>query len=279
MQRRTYALSLVAPVLVLAGARSARGEVVNLINQTFDAAPAPAYNYAYGYAGGGNPQTDRGNLTSASATYGNVGVEGSRALSLNGDFSQLGTVPPMPDYNYSGFGGGFGTFFYDFGTNKASGLPSPNLGDYTGHIHLAAAGISAATVPGEIQVQLQLPDDFFAPDANTDFTPFANINIPVRVGTDFQTYTFSLDQVAPQFDAGVPDAERDFAKHFRDIGLINLNFNVQASDAGAGNDADNFFYVDNVVLDAAGAVPEPGSAALLLGGAGMLLTRRRARRS
>jgi DNA helicase-2/ATP-dependent DNA helicase PcrA len=34
-----------------------------------------------------------------------------------------------------------------------------------------------------------------------------------------------------------------------------------------------------VVLDAAGAVPEPGSATLLLGGAGMLLTRRRGRRS
>ena len=279
MQRRTYALALAAPILLFAGPRSTRAEVVNLLNQTFDAPPAAAYNYAYGYAGGGDPFTDRGNLVSSSAGYDNVGVGGSRALSLNGDFTQLGTVPPMPQYNYSGFGGGFGTFFYDFGTLKAQGLPSPNLSDYTGHVDLAAAGMSAPAVPGEVQVQLQLPDDFFAPDADTNFTPFANINIPVRVGTDFQTFNFSLDQVPVQYDAAVPQAERDFAKYYRNIGLVNLNFNVQSSDAGSGNDADNFFYVDNVVLDAANVVPEPGSAVLLLGGAGMLLARRRARRA
>jgi hypothetical protein len=273
MPRRNSLLGVAVPALLLAGS-IAHAEVVNVVTEGFETSPLP-YNYAYGYAGGGNPPTDRGGLTSAHAIYDFVGREGSRALSLNGDFSQIATVPPLPDYNYSGFGGGFGSFLYNFETNKPLGLPSPNLSDYTGHIDLAAAGIRTATVPGEIQVQLQLPDDFFTPDDNTDFTPFANINIPVRVGTDFQTYTFSLDQVTPQFDAGVPEAERDFAKHFRDIGLINWNFNVASSDANSGNDADNFFYVDNVVLDAANVVPEPASAALLLGGAGVLLMRRR----
>lgn len=77
-----------------------------------------------------------------------------------------------------------------------------------------------------------------------------------------------------QFDEAVPEAERDFAKHYQNIGLLNLNFNVDAAGGGAGNDDDNFLYVDNFVLT---AVPEPGSAGLLLGGFALALRRRRLR--
>jgi hypothetical protein len=273
MRRHLIRAAAVASAAVLTAASAARVNAVPLVNQNFDAPPAPAYQYAYGYAGGGNPQTDRSNLTETSAAIGGVGLDGSNGLELFADFTGLTTVAPMPDYNYSGFGGGFGTFFYDFGTNTAQGLPSGNLADYTGSIDLMIAGSNAATAPTEIQVQLQLPDDFFGPDADTNFTPFAQINIPVSVGAQYDTFNFSLDQGTLVFDAGVPAAERNFAAHFRDIGLINFNFNVDAG-AAFGNDEDNFLYVDNVTL---GAVPEPGSAALLLGVLGMGLARRRRR--
>ena len=55
MQRSLHVFALSIPALLLAGP-VARGEVVNLVNETFDRAPL-SYNYAYGYAGGGNPPT------------------------------------------------------------------------------------------------------------------------------------------------------------------------------------------------------------------------------
>jgi hypothetical protein len=268
MHRRRRALTLVAPAVAFAVAPVAGA--AELMNQTFDnPTNAPNYQYAYAYAGGGNPATDRGSLTSSRAFFDPAGSEGSQALVLQGDFTNLGTVTPMPDYNYSGFGGGFGTFFYDFGTSTVRGLPSPVLSDYSGTVDLQVMGTSGTGTGAEIQVQLQVPDDFFVPDADTNFTPFANINIPVRVTTDLQTFEFFLDQVPIQWDANVPEVERDFERHYRNIGLINMNFNV---DAGApfGNDDNNYLIIDNVTM-----VPEPGSAALLLGGLGLALSRRR----
>ena len=270
MRRLMIRAAAVVPAALLATS-AARADVIPLVNQNFDAPPAPAYTYPYAYAGGGNPQTDRSNLTQSSAAVGTVGLNDTNGLELFADFTGLTTVAPMPDYNYSGFGGGFGTFFYDFNTNRAQGLPSGNLADYSGSVDLMMAGSNAATAPTEIQAQLQLPDDFFGPDADTNFTPFAQINIPVAVGPQYDTYTFSLDQGTLVFDGGVPQAERNFAAHYRDIGLINFNFNVDAG-AAFGNDEDNFLYVDNVTL---GAVPEPGSVGLLLGGLGLCLVRRR----
>jgi PEP-CTERM motif-containing protein len=274
MRSNLHRTAVIIPALILALAAMCRAEVIDLVNQTFDAPPAPAYQYGYAYAGGGNPFTDRGSLTSGAAALGAFGRDGTNGLGITADFSGLGTVAPLPDYNYSGFGGGFGTFRYDFGTNRPQGLPSTNLADYTGSIDLAAAGFNGASVPAEIQVQLQLPDDFFAPDADTNFTPFANVNIPVRVGSDFQTFNFSLDQGTLVFDNAVPAAERSFAAHAGDIGLINFNLNVDAGTA-FGNDADNALHVDNVVLQ---VVPEPGSGLLLCAGAAVLAIRRRARR-
>ena len=269
MQRRGM-IALVAPVVALVVGPSLRA--APLIDQTFDnTAAMPAYQYAYAYAGGGNPQTDRGNLTTSRAFFDPTGVDGSRALVFGGDFTELGTVPPLPDYNYSGFGGGFGTFYMNWDTNTPTGLPSPELADYVGSVALAVVGTSGTGTAGEIQVQLQMPDDFFGPDAGTDFDPFAQINFPVRIGTEYQTFDFALDQRPIVFDARVPEEQRDFAAMYQSIGLINMNFNV---DAGApfGNDNDNFLLVDNVNL-----VPEPGSAAVLLGGLALGLTRRRRR--
>ena len=94
-------------------------------------------------------------------------------------------------------------------------------------------GFNGPNVPVEVQFQIQLPDDFFAPDADTNATPFVNINIPVRVTSDFQTFEFVLDQVQAQYDANVPEANREFALHYADVNLINLDFNVQASDGNA----------------------------------------------
>ena len=264
MRRRSCAFAALCLLTAPAASQAA------LIDQTFEnPAQLPAYNYAYAYAGGGNPATDRGSLTSSRAFYDAGGVDGTRGFVVEGDFTQLSTVPPMPDYNYSGFGGGLGFFFHNFETNTPQGLPSPNLADYTGSIDLAVAGTSGTGTGGEIQVQLQVPDDFFVPDADTNFTPFANINIPVRIGTEFQNYQFSLDQVPIVWDAAVPAAERNFLAHYRDIGLINLNFNV---DAGApfGNDGGNLLLVDNVTL-----LPEPRSLMLLAAGSAFCLVRRR----
>lgn len=83
-------------------------------------------------------------------------------------------------------------------------------------------------------------------------TPFANVNIPTGPGFDFFTFDFVLDQVPVQYDRAVPEAERDFARHFQNIGLLNLNYNVRLV-----------------------AVPEPGSAALLLGALALGPKRRR----
>jgi len=267
MQRRCL-IALVAPVVALAAGPVLRA--APLIDHTFDnTANMPGYQYAYAYAGGGNPQTGRDNLTASRVFFDPTGVDGSRALVFGGDFTGLAGVPPFPDYNYTGFGGGFGTFFMDWENNRALGLPSPNLSDYTGSVALAVLGTSGTGANAEIQVQLQMPDDFFGPDAGTDNDPFGQINIPVRVGTEYQTFDFALDQRPIVYDARVPEAQRDFAANYMNIGLIGINFNV---DAGApfGNDDDNFLLVDNVTL-----VPEPGSAAVLLGGLALGLTRRR----
>jgi len=271
MRRRKYCAVLAVSALALAAAASS-ARAVEIVNQNFDTSPAPGYQYGYTYAGGGNPAADRGSLTSSSSTIGGVGRNGGNALQVNADFSQLNTVPPLPDYNYSGFGGGFGTFLYDFAQNKALGLPSTRLADYTGSIDLRAAGLTAADAGGEIQVQLQVPDDFFAADANTDMTPFAQIAIPVRIGPDYKTYTFSLDQGTLTFDNAVPAAERDFAKHAKDISLFAFNINVDNSGA-FGNDAGNELDVDNALVQ---AVPEPASAGLFLAAAaGLTFLRRR----
>lgn len=271
MHRRPFRLALLAPALLMASASLAEAQV-ELVNRNFDT-PAD-YQYGYAFAGGGLPQTDRSGLTSSTAGYDFVGVDDSRAFYVRGDFSELAGATPFPDYNYSGFGGGIGNFFMDWANNRPLGLPSPNPADYSGSVDLRAAGFPSGSVPTDIQFQFQVPDDFFTPDADTNATPFANINIPVRVGSEFETFTFTLDQVDVQFDEAVPEAERDFAKHYQNIGLLNLNFNVDAAGGGAGNDDDNFLYVDNFVLT---AVPEPGSAGLLLGGFALALRRRRLR--
>src|SRR3954470_14546497 len=142
MYRRAVRAAFVvrACALALSFASTARAQT-DIVNQNFDAPPAPGYQYGYAYAGGGNPATDRGSLTSSSSAIGAVGRSGTNGLDIGANFSGLSTVPPLPDYNYSGFGGGFGTFRYDFGTNTAQGLPSTNLRDYTGSIDLAAAGL------------------------------------------------------------------------------------------------------------------------------------------
>ena len=271
MRRLLLRSVLVGPAAMLALAGATRAEVI--VNQTFDAPPAPGYQYGYAYAGGGNPFADRGSLTSSSAQLGAFGRDGTSGLGIGADFSGLGTVPPLPDYNYNGFGGGFGTFRYDFGTNTAQGLPSGNLADFTGSIDLAAAGLTASDAGAEIQVQFQLPDDFFAADADTNMTPFAQVAIPVRVGPDFQTFNFSLDQGTLTYDGGVPEAQRNFGALAGDVSLVGFNLNVDAT-GRFGFDADNQLLVDNVVLN---AVPEPGSAAVLVGGFGTLLVRRRRR--
>ena len=272
--RRRIAAIVVAPVVALGVARGGFAEV--LINQNFNA--NSDYQYAYTYAGGGNPQTVRDNLTSSRAGYDAIGVDNTRAVYANADFSQLSTVPPFPDYNYSGFGLGIGHFRMDFPNNHPFGLPSANLADYRGHISLAALGLNSGTAPTEIQMQLQLPDDFFGTDADTNFTPFVQVAIPVQVSPDFRTFNFSLDQGTLTYNDAVPAAERDFAKHIQDIGLINVNFNVDNADGNQrfGLDGDNFLIADNVFLE---VVPEPSSLALVGAGLCVGLMRRRARRA
>ena len=128
MHHRTLRLALAAPAVMLASAWVVRAEVMdNLINRDFST--NAYYQYRYAYAGGGNPQTDRSNLSVGTAGYDALGPEGSRAFYVKGDFTQIADAVPFPDYNYSGFGGGFGNFFMDWANNQALGLPSPNLAD------------------------------------------------------------------------------------------------------------------------------------------------------
>jgi hypothetical protein len=251
-------------LLALAAAAPAQEELINL---TFDGPPDPGYTYPYDYSGGGNPQTDHSNLSSATASVVGGGRGGGNAFTISGDFTN---VPVMPDYNYKGIGGGLGVFRYNFETMTAQGVPSGNLADYRMTVDLAGTGFLAPPPEPVIEIQMQflLPDDYFTPDPNTDFERFAHVNFRLPPTTDYSTVTFTLDQGTLVYSDNVPADQRDFARHAPNIGLLNPNFNF---DANFGNDADNRLSVDNVRLT---VIPEPATALLLPAAVGFGMTRR-----
>jgi hypothetical protein len=109
------------------------------------------------------------------------------------------------------------------------------------------------------ELQLQVPDDRFTQDADTNFDPFATVRFQIpAAGPNYQTFTFRLDEGMLVFDQNrVPEANRDFSAHAVDIGLLNSQFQIQSD---FGRDSDNRVFVDNVRLT---VVPEPASALLL----------------
>ena len=274
MRGRTESVAAVALFALLVGASSALAQQ-NIVNIDFDETFA-AYTYGYDYSGGGDqggPNIDHSALsTNATSTMAN-GRGGGNAFTVSGDFSQ---VPVNTSYNYYGIGGGLGSFRYDFPTNTTLGVPSGNLADYTFTFDLGGAGFTQAA-EAVVEVQFQVPDDRITPDANTDFDPFASVRFTIPgVGVNYETFTFKLDQGTLIFnEARVPAADRDFALHAPDIGLLNSQFQIQSN---FGPDNDNQMFVDNVRLT---VVPEPASGVLLVGGLALGMARRprRARRA
>lgn len=255
-------------VLVLLAVTSGASAQEVLVDLTLDGPPDPAYNYVYDYSGGGEPQTDHSSLSSATSSITANGRNGSNAFTISGDFS---AVPLMPQYNYYGIGGGLGVFRYDFETNTTHGLPSGDLAEYTFSADLAGAGYTL-TESAFMEVQLLVPDDRITPDADTNFDPFATVRYDLSggVGLNMENYTFRLDEGVLAFnEARVPAEDRDFPAHAADIGLLNLQFQLQSN---FGSDSDNQFFIDNVRLT---VIPEPASGLLLAAGLGLGMSRPR----
>lgn len=114
-------------------------------------------------------------------------------------------------------------------------------------------------------------------DSSTDFFPGPGSNNPLSVGVDTtgtRTYTIKLDLTAANYDGAASFGKVTFFSDNGNAGGYAYTFTedhnfqyVGFSQNDSANSVVSAFSIDQI--------PEPGSAALLVGGVGMLVLRRR----
>jgi hypothetical protein len=217
---------------------------------TTDFETAPPYTYAYDYAGygsGGNIDISDQSSSGAVVAPG-LGVAGSQALVVSGDFSTV-TFPTPNDYTYSGFGGGTG-----LGGLNAAEFISLDPADYFFSFSFAAAGLNSASSAMNLELKFELPDGADADTAN-------DVVLTLTLAGLTATSSFQ-DFVGNLADWTVANGTYlDLAANVDN--LVNVNFNVDLG-GGAGDfgfDSNNDLLLDNISLV---SIPEPSVTALFL---------------
>jgi hypothetical protein len=235
-----------------AGLATASAQTTNLIsNTTFELTVTDAegnvvtpggearYPWAYTYAGGG--MEDPGGFREANVVF---GIPEDNPTNILTKFSfETTAYTPVPAGAWYGFGFGAGMNWNSFDP----AVLSTNREDYVISFDARAEGLlpGVATANGEMQVQMDAPDDTIQPaDSNGDADRLIQANVNFAVGTNWTHYRIPLD---PAGIGGGSD------KNLKLYGLLmnsmNYNVNFNAPGDAFGFDADNAVYLDNVRLE------------------------------